>query len=558
MKDLRVRFGLILAVAMMPLLIFAIFQSVHDYRRDQAVRQTALAFSAQRSVNNIIDALDSAKSVLLTVEETVRERGCEADLKGVLDQFASFDDIIIAKPDGTYICAAKNITSQRQGFELAKDLTAENPHFTEVRMPAKGGKASASRLMLAYGQYENSELKRILIVEFGLARLAQSADLTQFGGDAELYMLNSKGEILFGDDSFVEQFKPDWLKETELNGEYQTEYLDDAGEKRSLIMIPSREKEIFVAVSAPKRSIFKWSFINPLSSILLPLFAWIFGFLAIWWSTDRLILIHLRKLRRTTLKFAQGDQSQRVGEMDNPPASIGTLGRTIDYMADRISIRESELKDSLDQKETLLKEIHHRVKNNLQIIISLLNMQERKVTDAAGVAAIKETRNRINAIALVHRGLYEGDDLRYIDMQTFLTRLVGELSIAMGCEKKGIGTRVETACDPMEADTAIPVALYVVETLTNSIKHGVHQGGEVRISVNQDGNTVVAKVSDNGHSVSSVGSTNGTGLKLIKGFARQLGGNVETQQDDTGYATTLTFELREALATDLTRAPAQS
>ena len=548
MSDLRVRFGFILAMAMLPLLVFAIWQSLYDYRRDQAAQQSALTLSGQRAVFEIIDTVDSAKSVLLTIEETVGQRGCDADLEDVLKRFSRFDDIIIARPDGAFICSANNVESKIQGFELAKKLTPENPHATETQIQTANAQGRGSRLLLAYGQYDGQELQRILIVEFGLSRLARRADLSKLGRDAKLSMLNRKGETLFGDEMFPQKINEAWLLETENSGEYQTDFLDASGDKRSLILIPSREKDIFVAVSAPTRSIFAWSFSNPLSSIMLPLFAWIFGFVAIWWAADRLILIHIRKLQRATLKFAEGDQDQRVGKMKNPPASIRTLGRTIDYMADQISVRESELKDSLDQKETLLREIHHRVKNNLQIIISLLNMQERKVEDTAGLSAIQETRNRINAIALVHRGLYEGSDLRYIDMQTFLGRLVGELCIAMGCEKKGITSIVEADCDPMEADTAIPVALYVVETLTNSTKHGVMNGGEVKISIVQDGKTIVATVSDNGQGQKDGEAIKGTGTKLIKGFARQLGGDVKIVQDDSGYSTIMKFKLRPSLS----------
>ncbi|WP_169331811.1 sensor histidine kinase [Robiginitomaculum antarcticum] len=543
MRDLRVRFGLILAVAMLPLLIFAIWQSFYDFNQDKTARESQLAFSAQRAVFEIIDTIDTAKSVILTVEETVGRQGCKTNLQDILNQFPQFDDFIIADPRGNFICAARDLDSKRQAFEIVKQLTPQQSYYSEVRVAYDADSDYSSRLLLAYGQYQGEQLQRVLIIGLILDRLAQRADLSQIGKDAKLYMINSEGIILFGDDGLARQMEANWIRETRASGEYQTEFTDETGGKRSLVIIPSREKDIFVAVTAPASNIFRWSVLNPLSSILLPLFAWVFGFLAIWWSTERLILTHIRKLQRATLKFAEGDQTQRVGKLQNPPASIRTLGWTIDYMADEISARESELKDSLDEKETLLREIHHRVKNNLQIIISLLNIQERKVADPAGLAAVNETRNRINAIALVHRGLYESTDLRYVDMQTFLGRLVKELSVALACERKGIEVSVDATCDPMEADTAIPVALFVVETLTNSVKHGIAKGGQVKIRLVQQGIRVTVEVSDNGNGI--IGEMKaGTGQKLIKGFARQLGGTVEPMTDIDGYGTRLVFDIR--------------
>jgi hypothetical protein len=96
-------------------------------------------------------------------------------------------------------------------------------------------------------------------------------------------------------------------------------------------------------------------------------------------------------------------------------------------MAATIVARDTALHDNLDQKDALMREIHHRVKNNLQIISSLLSMQQRALTDPASKAAVGDTRQRIAALALIYRTLYQSDDLRYADARIFLTELVGQL-----------------------------------------------------------------------------------------------------------------------------------
>jgi len=131
------------------------------------------------------------------------------------------------------------------------------------------------------------------------------------------------------------------------------------------------------------------------------------------------------------------------------------------------------------------------------------------MTDKEGLAAIIETRSRINAIALVHRGLYESADLRYVDMQT-------------------------------------PVALFIVEAITNAAKHGVSKGGHIDAVITQTNENVQVSVSDNGDQniKKSKPKSKGIGTKLMNGFARQLSGKLTISQNDEGYNVSLNFTPR--------------
>jgi two-component sensor histidine kinase len=276
--------------------------------------------------------------------------------------------------------------------------------------------------------------------------------------------------------------------------------------------------------------------------VLVSILAWVFAYSSLWISTDKFVFSHLREIKSASDRFATGDLDARVGDMPKAPSRIAELAHAFDDMADNISDRESRLVDNLDEKETLLREIHHRVKNNLQIIISLLNMQERKLADTDGLAAIQETRGRINAIALVHRGLYEGEDLRVINMPVFLGRLVNELKIGWGSGRQNLTITTHIDDTSFDPDTAIAVALFIVEALTNAMKHGVSDGGNVVVSLKKAQETINISVSDDGPGLpKSVKS--GTGSKLMKGFARQLSGTLNNASSSHGYATSLSFDL---------------
>lgn len=274
--------------------------------------------------------------------------------------------------------------------------------------------------------------------------------------------------------------------------------------------------------------------------VIVSILAWVFGYFSLWITTDKLVFSHLRKIRAASDDFAAGNMDARVETLDDAPDRITALAMAFNVMADRISERETRLLDNLDEKEILLREIHHRVKNNLQIIISLLNIQERKLDDPQGLAAIRETRARINAIALVHRGLYEGEDLRVINMPVFLDRLIEELKTGLGNDDKDVTTTLNIQPVNFEPDTAIPVALFIVEALTNALKHGVTHGGTVQIDLTENSGDVIVSVQDDGVGVSA-SAANGTGLKLIKGFARQLSGQWKIDDVDKGYKVSLRF-----------------
>tara|TARA_R110002020_G_scaffold10905_2_gene41467 strand:+ start:1110 stop:2051 length:942 start_codon:yes stop_codon:yes gene_type:complete len=277
-------------------------------------------------------------------------------------------------------------------------------------------------------------------------------------------------------------------------------------------------------------------------TVAICILALVFAYAAIWISTDKLIFLPLRKIRLASLRFSKGDLEARVDDLNRSPDKISSIGTTFNEMADHISLREARLLDNLVEKETLLREIHHRVKNNLQIIISLLNMQERKLTDLAGLDAIQETRSRINAIALVHRGLYEGDDLRLIRMDVFLKRLVAELESGLEVEDAGINVSLEVGCNTMEPDNVIPVALFIVEALSNSVKHGLPKGGDIQINLVCEDDIITVSVIDNGQGTGPESLT-GVGYKLMRGFARQLGGEFTIQTRKKGHGVALKFPL---------------
>ena len=137
-------------------------------------------------------------------------------------------------------------------------------------------------------------------------------------------------------------------------------------------------------------------------------------------------------------------------------------------MADAIVGRDASLRDSLAQKDELMRKIHHRVKNNLQVISSLLNMQQRALADPAARAAMSDTRQRVTALALIYRASYQGPDLKRVDLRPFLEELTAQL--VSGDVVHGPAVRTELSVDALviDPDGLAPLALFAVEAITDA------------------------------------------------------------------------------------------
>lgn len=209
---------------------------------------------------------------------------------------------------------------------------------------------------------------------------------------------------------------------------------------------------------------------------------------------------------------------------------------------------EQESARALREKEVLLKEVHHRVKNNLQVISSLFSLQRERTDSAALRALLDESRTRVQSIALVHEQLYRSADLGVIDLDEYLRALVGALrdSFGMGA----VIFDVSAAGVQLDVEQAVPCALIVCELVTNSLKHAFHaRGGRVEITARAAaGETCILEVADDGDGMPANldwRSTRSLGLRLVHALARQLRA-VLTLDRSGGTRFRLQFSLRRA------------
>lgn len=211
---------------------------------------------------------------------------------------------------------------------------------------------------------------------------------------------------------------------------------------------------------------------------------------------------------------------------------------------------EEQIKQSLKEKEVLLQEIHHRVKNNMQIISSLLNLQSRSITDNYMRTMFKESQNRIQSMALIHEKLYKSTDLASIDFKEYITGLVDSLTRSYYDVRGRVGVTMDVEDVFLGVDHAIPCGLIVNELVSNALKHAFpgERKGEITISLHKHDDTVDLAVSDNGVGIPEdidFQSTQSLGLRLVIILAEdQLNGEVTLDRTE-GTEVRFTFRVAQ-------------
>jgi len=165
---------------------------------------------------------------------------------------------------------------------------------------------------------------------------------------------------------------------------------------------------------------------------------------------------------------------------------------------------ELKIKESLEEKEVLLQEIHHRVKNNLQIISSLLNLQTHYVEGEETINVLKDSQNRVKTMAIVHEKLYQSPNLKDINFKEYIEDLISVLFYSYGIESKNIKTLINLEDLKIDIDTAIPCGLIINELVTNSLKYAFPDGkGILKVELTSKSDNIKLRVADNGVGLSS-------------------------------------------------------
>ena len=281
---------------------------------------------------------------------------------------------------------------------------------------------------------------------------------------------------------------------------------------------------------------------------VFPILMWVASMGVAMLAMHTLVLRHLRRLSRRMHAFSDTRQTDTAYPEETViPAEIALVEQNFEQMSQEILRDEAVLEDALREKNVLVKEIHHRVKNNLQLISSIINMQIRSAELDETKTVLRRVQDRVLSLATIHRDLYQSQDQGRVNVGDLIKEIIDSSVDMVSGEGRQIKVTKAIAPVLLYPDQAVPLSLLVAEAVTNAMKHIGHDPDDkaiLDIVLEQDERTCLLVISNSIGQTKTQDST-GLGSQLMNAFAMQLGGQIHAEETDQRYVLTLSFDALE-------------
>ncbi len=538
-----VRRGLILVIliAIAPIACASMLQGVLQLRRATEEAQHRLLQGAIAAAGTQQNVFASAENVLQALKnvQAVRSGGgeCAATLYGATLSLPFASNIALVGPDGAIRCSALSPVgldiSQRRWWIEAK----ASKSFTlseRLLSPITRAEIVAGTLPL-YGANGDFEGALSIGIDAGWLDnlLKRETPLSQ--GVAAV--VDTDGEQLVSNAPAVSKrlFVPSAVA---ANVGQLGETRDEAGRSWSYAVAPLDRHDLLVAFAQPSDQLFQWTTLHVAVSFVLPIFMLIFTIVAIWLATDRMVLQWLLYLRRVTAVYAQGHYGFRPSRMDQAPSEFRVLGNAIEDMALAIRERDGKLREALADKTAMVREIHHRIKNSLQVVVSLLSLYGSGVKGEEDRKRFDQLRMRVNTLAVVHRLLYEVNEGSEVRSRELLRELAALLEVAV---ERNVRIVVDAEDVALPTDLAVPLALLLTEMVMIIANTQARQPVRMAIRGMEEEGCLVLRIDVSDAIGDRLEEAN---APLAHGFARQLSGSILTTQTPGGSQVEVRFSPR--------------
>ncbi len=537
--SIRLRLGFALAVALAPVLALSAIQSTLSFQHEEREQRDELLAAADRSAAGARARIAASEILLDTLAPGSIGFQCAQRLAQVRERLPGYANLIRFDATGRVQCAAAGAPAD-PGRSREAWFAALAAGKTEV-VTSSTGVAYASEPALLAGVRASDADGRFggaLVAIITLASLRPELTDRSLPQDSDVALADAAGDYLSTTRaSAFSRRIADKLAGAGRSGSALWFANDRAGALRVFSAAPLVGQDTFVILSAPAKRVISWAWLNSVPVLGLPLIAFTLALAAVLLVAERGVLRWIVYLQRIAAIYGRGRYSVRPIKAEMAPTEIRELAQTLDTMAQTIAARDAALLETLGEKDDLMREIHHRVKNNLQVISSLINMQQRVLSDPGARAAMSDTRQRIGALALVYRALYQGPDLKRVDLGEFLEELIAQLILAEPAKCGPVETRLDIDALIIDPDRLAPLALFAVEAITNAKKHGLTAGGELAVRFKVEGRLAELTISDTGVAGKKPAVGEGVGRTLMTAFARQLRGEVAFSANPCGGLT---------------------
>lgn len=552
------RLASLLSVALLPLGLIAVWQTTRLERElDETDALTTIAITTRAAAadrRTIEAAFGAAKGLAAAIPELLDDPDqCRETFLRFLARsrgdfaFAGFIDT-----EGHSVCSSADTALDLAGDPEYRELISGGQRNVLV---LSEGPVTGASVILAGQPVRNRD--GVLMGFLAVSIPHQQLDLPPVEGidgrKMDLFTINRAGEILSatGAVAEAESWLPADRKASDISrGPFRFTARNRDGARRAYSVVPIVDGTVYaVGTWAPRSAGNGRALFSP---ALFPLLMWLASLLLVFMAVERLVVRHVRKIAAQMQGFGRNRVLPPIADRAAMPSELAAIEDTFSDLAHKLLRDEADLLDAMHDKDVLLKEVHHRVKNNLQLISSIINMQIRTTENAETLAALQNVNRRVTGMATVHRRLYQAENLGRVQAGDLLRDVVAPLlELAPPGQAR---PRVDLKLDPvvLYPDQAVPVALLTVEAVTNALKYlRADAQGErwlrVRLDDLGDGKVRIAaenSIADGQEPVpgDTAAATGGLGTRLITAFARQLESEVDIETDAGVFRLGVTFE----------------
>ena len=549
MRPLTLRGGLVLivAIALLPIGILLVVQALSTLNYSRSLIGNQLVTSALATAGREGDPLIIARQVLLTLSANPQVRaggtGCRDALKSGFGTNPALLNLARSDATGRVLCSVVPLDRPVSVADLAwwqRGIKSRSFTISGVVMGIVLKKRVIVAMQPLFAEDGSND---------GLVTAAIDASWLEHSLAAAGASRNAAVAIIDGGGNIVLTHEARTLPNFDVNAGFakvaNAETRD--GTQWMYAVAPLYGRELFVVYAEPTKLLMATAVRQVRINLVLPIVALLIASLAIWLGTTRLVLRWLDALRRLAAQFAQGNYAGDPDDFAKAPREIGLLSADLHTMAADIAEHDDELKAALEAKTALTHDIHHRVKNNLQIVSSLLNLQAGRISDPTARDALSQTRARIGALAQIHRLLYEeshDSDQGEVNISSLLAALCSQLrSLHRG--HGAVHLICDAASEMVPVNNAVPLTLFAVEAITNAFRHAFPGGrtGKVIVQFEVTDDQVMLSVTDDGTGYDAGQTPSSMGRQLMAAFAQQLGGVKTVRSTSAGTVVTVSYPI---------------
>ncbi|GAW35152.1 putative sensor histidine kinase pdtaS [Roseovarius sp. A-2] len=544
---LATRLILVLSIAILPLGLISVYQTNKVLQERQSLSESALLQRTQQAVGEsrevIRSAISSAKTLAVQLSALQSSSDtCSAVMSEVVKRSDNFTFAGYRDNARGLICASRDVSANTDSPLAALPEIDQQSEAVLMRpLEFLGGIATFSVTVPVI-----DEGRFVGTVWIAVPVSALNGALSQAGENVNLVLFKTDGDIIATED-YNENRRSVLPTEYSLqglaaSGRQTFRGQSREGETRDFAVAPIVSGQVFVLGSwMPQGRGIQMPILEQALALYFPFAMWAITIGVAYVGVHRLVIRHVRRLRSWMRLYASGGYDD-LGDarLDDAPEELEVMADAFRAMTRRLSEQDRRREEDLQEKTVLLREVHHRVKNNLQLISSMMNMQIRATDSAEAQRLLRRVQDRVMALSAIHRYLYLAPKLSLLRADKLLEDIIQQLVIVGTLAESGQRINVTTELDQVELnpDQSVPLSLLATEAAMNAVKYcGVSADGEAWINIalkaQEDGmlclSIVNSRATEGSDTLSEeIGST-GLGSSLIKSFATQINGTLDTQ-----------------------------